>query len=171
VTAAVPDYPEPFEAWRAWRVVRRHDALAIGSIVRSTVWPAGEPLVAECLRPLRKLRDRLGRHGPQVPAESCDCGIYGARLDIVGHYLTELAGRDGGGSVHVVGRVLLWGEVVECERGYRASHAYPARLYVLAHERRARDVALGLRRYGVPIELLPAGRVDATDLLARRLAA
>jgi hypothetical protein len=29
----------------------------------------------------------------------------------------------------VIGQVFLWGCVVECERGWRASHAYPARLF------------------------------------------
>jgi hypothetical protein len=31
---------------------------------------------------------------------------------------------------HVIGRVMLWGEVVECEHGWHAACAYPAHLYV-----------------------------------------
>jgi hypothetical protein len=56
----------------------------------------------------------------------------------------------------VAGRVLLWGTVVECEHGWRASHAYPDRIYV----QRGADsplldrigVAGGLASYGVPVE-------------------
>jgi hypothetical protein len=52
----------------------------------------------------------------------------------------------------------LWGEVVECERGFRASHAYPLRLYLpvdcTAEDRD--DVAHALGSYGVPVELLSA---------------
>jgi hypothetical protein len=38
----------------------------------------------------------------------------------------------------VAGRVRLWGTVVECERGWRASHAYPSRLLVALDDGRSR---------------------------------
>jgi hypothetical protein len=49
--------------------------------------------------------------------------------------------------------------VVECEQGWRASLAYPERLYVpvldaTGPESRAAQVALDLTAYGVPVELL-----------------
>jgi hypothetical protein len=64
----------------------------------------------------------------------------------------------------VIGQVLLWGCVVESEHGWRASHAYPARLFVplgrrgrLAFlSRRAADsarVAHALHAYRLPVEL------------------
>jgi hypothetical protein len=58
---------------------------------------------------------------------------------------------------YAVGRVSLWGVVIECERGWRALYAYPARLYVprRSTSRRPhlspRDVADGLAGYGVPV--------------------
>jgi hypothetical protein len=167
-----PDYVEPFEAWRVWRVVRREDEFALGSIVQRTVWPAGEALAAECLRrrPLRRLRRRRPHEAPEA---RCDCGIYAARLECVSEYIADAPCR---GIARVLGRVALWGTVVECERGFRASHAYPARIYVpvdagdpwrISWE----EVALGLWRYGVPIEELASRAADATRQLADRQAA
>lgn len=65
----------------------------------------------------------------------------------------------------MLGRVALWGTVVECERGFRASSAYPVALYVPVGRgsnalRRALDLAAGLRRYRVPVELLPREQPD-----------
>ena len=53
----------------------------------------------------------------------------------------------------------------ECECGWRASHAYPARLYVpLGKQGRfsilfgyGADAAQALRAYGVPVELVASG--------------
>lgn len=57
----------------------------------------------------------------------------------------------------MIGHVSLWGTVVESERGWRASHAYPKQLYVpLAKRNRgaANEIEKHLRDYGVPVELL-----------------
>lgn len=70
----------------------------------------------------------------------------------------------------VIGRVSLWGSVVECEHGWRASHAYPERLYVPSlHEERetacdASEIARDLTTYGVPVEPLECGLLE--DLAA-----
>ena len=84
-----------------------------------------------------------------------------------------------------LGRVSLWGSVVECEQGWRAERAYPAALYLPAlaasvsrgrlgrflRRRRsaigAPEVARGLAAYGVAVELIACRTV--TDL-ARTLA-
>jgi hypothetical protein len=149
-----PDFAEPLQAWRVWRVVRKDDRFTLGSIVQRTLWPPGEALSAECLRcrglTARILRRR--RHG--APEQDCECGIYAAELDAVGEYLSEAAYR---GVARVLGQVALWGTVIECERGLRASRAYPVRIYVPAdagHPWRVDwdEIALGLWHYGVPIE-------------------
>src|ERR671937_1015471 len=44
-----PDFVEPLEAWRVWKVVRRDGVYSLGSVIQRTVWPASEALVAECL--------------------------------------------------------------------------------------------------------------------------
>src|SRR5262249_61225355 len=75
-----------------------------------------------------------------------------------------------------LGRVALWGTVIECQRGFRASYAYPVRIYVPADAGDPwhitwEEVAFGLARYGVPVEPLAARASEATDHLAERLAA
>lgn len=171
-----PDFAEPLQGWRAWRVVGGEGGLRLGSVIKRTLWPIGVPLIAECLREpelfdwLWKRRRACGG----APDEECDCGIYAAGLEQIHPYLSEAIKPTAGAVARVLGRVSLWGTVVECERGLRASHAYPRHLYVPA------DAALrgrgdleglmaGLERYGVPIELLPASCAGAVDAIEQRL--
>jgi hypothetical protein len=84
-----------------------------------------------------------------------------------------LAGAGHGELGRALGEVSLWGRVIECERGFRASLAYPRRLYLPAdglHRRRGRLVD-DLEAYGVPVEPLSVGWIDATEELQRRVAA
>ena len=100
-----------------------------------------------------------------APQATCHCGLYASTS-------VKRAARfvQGHGSLHeaigaVIGQVSLWGSVVECECGWRASHAYPARLYVpLGKQGRfsilfgyGADAAQALRAYGVPVELVASG--------------
>lgn len=166
-----PDYVEPFVGWRVWVVVVDDaGATRLRSVVQKTVWPAGEALRAECCqrRVLAKLL-RRPQHGP-VPLPSCQCGIYATELTELEPLLAEAPWETG---ARVVGRVSLWGDVIECERGWRASLAYPAHLYVpLRDGRRPRlgqeEIAAGLADYGVPVELLPCRPSQAVTQLARR---
>ena len=167
-----PDYAEPFEVWRVWRVVRHAGAYWLGSIVQETIWPVREAFVAECLRGRRLLtRLRSSRH--LAPEAGCECGIYGTSLEGVAPYLADAPCR---GIARVVGRVALWGWVVECERGFRAACAYPLKLYVPVDAGEPwcvdlEDVAFGLSRYGVPIEPLASRAAEAQSVLAERPAA
>jgi hypothetical protein len=161
-----PDFIEPFEAWRVWTLVRRDDEYSLGSVVQRTLWPAREPFTAECLRHrlLRGLRRR--RHA--APDVRCECGIYAAALEHVGRYVAD---APCGVVPRVLGQVALWGTVVECERGFRASHAYPKRIYVPADAGEPwrigwEEVALGLWRYGVPVVGLAARAGEAPRHLA-----
>jgi hypothetical protein len=176
-----PDFVDPLGAWRAWRVVRkdgeyglRQDReFSVGSVVRRTLWPAGEALIAECLgcRGLFGRFRRKRRH--DAPEARCECGIYATALERVGQYVADAPCR---GVAHVLGQVALWGTVIECERGFRASHAYPTRIYVPADAGDPwriswEEVAFGLTGYGVPIEPLAARAAEATRHLAERQAA
>jgi hypothetical protein len=175
IEAEAPDFAEPLEAWRVWRVLRTDGRLTLASVVHSTPWPVGRELTAECLRSPR-LWSRL-RHttSHSAPEPLCDCGIYGTTLERAGEYLgIDVPARRRG--VRVLGVVSLWGSVVDCERGYRASRAYPTRIYVPADAasgsaRGADDVARDLTRYRVPIELLTFSSAEAMDALTERRAA
>jgi len=75
----------------------------------------------------------------------------------------------------VLGQVALWGTVVECERGFRASHAYPIRIYVPRddhlHEFADADrVVAGLACYGIPVESMDASCAEAPRVLSREFA-
>lgn len=171
----VPDFAQPIEAWRVWRVVEDADGeVVLGSVVQPTLWAPGNAFSAECLRcrrPWVRLRRRRKHDAPQP---GCECGIYASSLHHVGQYLNGFAAQSR--SARVLGQVFLWGTVVECDRGFRASHAYPSRIYVPAdagrwRERGCEQIAFGLWRYDVPVELLDSRYADATRVLAERLAA
>src|SRR5919206_236078 len=125
-----PDFVEPVVGWRVWLVVDRAGEVRLRSVVYPTLWEPRVETVAECVH--------LKRHPPQVgfsnhsaPWSRCDCGIYAARELVDGvHYLraSDAPGADVLG--RVFGRVSLWGSVVESERGWRGSHAYPAHLVI-----------------------------------------
>jgi hypothetical protein len=168
-----PDFAEPFQAWRVWQVVRRDGEYNLGSIVKRTLWPAGEALAAECLDCRRLFPWPRRKRDHAAPEVRCDCGIYATALDDIGPYVAEAPCR---GVARVLGQVALWGTVIECERGYRASHAYPTRIYVPADAGDPwrvgwEEVALGLCRYCVPLEPLAARAVEAPYHIAARQAA
>jgi hypothetical protein len=157
--SAAPDYIEPIVGWRSWLVVREGEGFRLRSVLYEALWPARGELIACCLR-----RSSLWRRSCEhvAPAYRCRCGVYAAKQP--GDAASYLAGRSWGDAlaVHrVIGTVSLWGRVVECTRGWRASHAYPKVIYVpatrgpfwLRAERRD-EVALALTDYGIPVELL-----------------
>jgi hypothetical protein len=150
--------------------------LRLSSVVYDVAWQPGETLVAECLRQRRAARRpwRKERLTHAAPEERCQCGIYAIDDPFeLGSYLdSRYADRDG--AHRIVGRVSLWGTVVESERGWRASHAYPAHFYVpLPRERcdraEAEAIAAGLAEYGVPIEVVTEQATpDLLEALAPR---
>jgi hypothetical protein len=168
-----PDYAEPVEAWRVWRVVAGDGGYRLGSVVKPTLWPPAEPLVAQCLRNPRLLPWlRRGQRGERpVPGLDCECGIYAAELSELGPYLSDTYLTPP--VMRVLGKVSLWGTVIECERGYRASHGYPSLIYVPAdavgHGRGRYDELLrGLETYGVPVERVPARCAEAAWVLEQK---
>lgn len=156
----VPDYIAPVQGWRLWLVVCRAESLQLASIVYDVSWPQGQPLEAQCLHRrrlgMRTWRKEQPRHA--VPDSSCRCGIYAASNPFrLGAYLdSDFVRRR---AVHlVVGRVSLWGTVIESERGWRASYAYPSHLYVplvaRANGPTADTITAELAAYGVPVEVV-----------------
>jgi hypothetical protein len=156
-----PDFAEPIQGWRAWYVLGQEWKARLRSLYFPLLWEPGRRAEAECLH-RRLLRPwRRGEH--EAPQERCGCGIYATTTpSAAADYLRfgELA--PGETIVYALGRVSLWGLVVECERGWRGSYAYPAALYVPT--RLVADVPLltphevadGLADYGVPVMVASA---------------
>jgi len=160
---AAPDYAEPLCAWRLWEVEDVEGAPLLRSLYRLSFWPVGAPFEARCEAQRLRL-SRRPRHA--APSETCSCGIYGAPFELIRR---KLAVDDGlpPGCLFVLGTVSLWGDVLECERGWRAALAYPSRLFVPLGVPCAAERAVGLRDYGVPVELLQTSTIaDALDDVA-----
>lgn len=175
MTSAAPDLVEPILGWRCWQAVEAVDgSAALGSVVYPTVWPRRRRFDAQCEAAHWHLRAPFRRtHEHPAPAASCGCGVYA--VPDVERALRYLDWDGGGRRSHlrVLGLVRLWGVVLECDRGWRAEHAYPLRLYVVSPTRRRRDgdeaaVAAELAAYGVPVDSLPCPLTAVVDELERR---
>jgi hypothetical protein len=155
----VPDYVEPVVGWRTWAIARTPQGVRLRSVIFGTVWQPRLELVAQCLSRPRRFFLRPWRRRPvhAGPYRDCGCGIYAAsRLDRAGIYLEDRRSTPAWTTLNrVIGLVALWGDVIECDVGWRASRAYPVRVYVPSYAGRHGD-ASSVRRdllvYGVPVE-------------------
>jgi hypothetical protein len=153
--SAAPDYCEPTEGWRVWLVVEDRGALRLASVLYPTIWTPREEAVARC-------ELSSGTAVPHLaPSGECTCGLYAAASLTAAIAYFDGCGQKSYRPVYrVIGRVSLWGRVIEGDRGWRASHAYPSRLYVPAHPLggessiSGEDVGFALADYGVPVELV-----------------
>lgn len=167
-----PDFAEPVRAWRAWFVVPDERTLRLRSLFVPLLWEPGRHVEAECLH--RRLLRPWRRKSHGAPHKLCECGIYATTtLSGATDYLRLMQPAAPEAIQYAVGRVSLWGVVIECERGWRASCAYPAALYVPTRSaaRRAltpREVAEELAGYGVPVTVTdasdPAQLAEAIEL-------
>jgi hypothetical protein len=106
---------EPILAWRSWTLTGRRDgeSLLLRPVTAgSRAWRPREVAQATC---------RLA-WSHEAPNADCSCGLHATR-DI--DFLRRTR------SPAVLGRVALWGRVIEHEHGYRARFAYPQRLRLI----------------------------------------
>jgi hypothetical protein len=103
---------EPVLAWRTWALTGRRDGteLLLRPVAgRSRPWRPLEPTEAACKHA------RLH----SAPNVDCSCGLHGTHgVDILRHTRCPAA----------LGRVALWGRIVEHDLGYRAQFGYPQTL-------------------------------------------
>jgi hypothetical protein len=168
-----PDYFEPVIGWRSWAVVRNGADFRLRSVAFTDVWPVHEAFVARCYEEVSRLHLRFWRKPPRHRPISldCPCGIYAA-ADVASaaaylHLYDDVPQR----SVchRALGRVALWGTVVEGELGWRSSHAYPQEIFLPAVGARRRvgleRIIDGLSVYGVPVQVLEDnGAIGARSL-------
>jgi hypothetical protein len=155
-------YTEPIVAWRLWRV-RRLDTLAgerpprlaaAGRLGIPKFWEPRAATTAVC---------SSYRTSHEAPWPSCRCGIYGLRTRELAEQALGKYAR-GGAPNWALGRVSLWGRIVECEQGWRAEYAYPYDLVLFTN-----DAALGdeLRKlYAVDVTVR-SRRPRASDRVRR----
>ena len=165
-----PDFAEPFFGWRVWLLSREPEGFRLKSLVHKVVWQPGAPLEASCLRRRSYLSwvREPAEHEP--PDEACECGVYATQAELLGEYLC--LGPIDRPLACAFGRVALWGTVLECERGWRASAAYPYHLYLPSealarHGQAPYEIALHLADYGVPVEVVDRDLRSALPELAR----
>ncbi|MFB3739495.1 MAG: hypothetical protein ACE14W_11105 [Candidatus Velamenicoccus archaeovorus] len=132
---ARPELTEPVMAWRAWTLSTGRRGVRLEPIAgRRSAWPPGEPARASC-----------PRHCRPVPGLLCLCGLYATRDPLLLRQARSPA---------AIGRVALWGRIVEHDHGYRAAFGYPARLALVCMfcfwqwgpQRARADVVARLRR-------------------------
>lgn len=170
---------DPVVGWRVWRVLRPIDR-KMSAIELATELLAGERegedgQVEGLFRPrLRSLtqpvywaprtelestcdlvRDGVPAHGGG-PDSACECGVWALRTresadEVFGAY------ADSGVPV-AIGRVALWGRIIEHNRGWRGQFAYPLDLEAFGAAPAA--VADLAEQYGVPAQLLTAADLE-----------
>jgi hypothetical protein len=167
----IPDLVEPIEAWRVWRVAVCQGRVVLTSVFTSVIWEPAVPLAASCSVGHRSLsrpwRVELNDH--PAPDLDCRCGIYGVPSAAGARPYLErppVLCRD----ERVIGRVALWGDVVEGQSGWRASHAYPVELFVplppvvqkgLRRRAYAEEIRIALEEYRVPVDLVATSALAA----------
>jgi hypothetical protein len=167
VHGEAPDRIEPVRGWRVWDVVLLDGAPRLCSLAFWSIWIPGKAARATCRRvPLEGVVAGLPPH--DAPAEACRCGLYATVGAAETLQYSQNVGRRGDTVHRVIGRVSLWGTVIECEGGWRGALGYPAAVFVPAVRRRrlrgglsragvpVEQIAEGLEVYGVPVELLDA---------------
>lgn len=111
----VEESTEAIVAWRAWALTGRRDGtnLLLRPVAgRARAWIPGHPAEAGC---------RLGWFH-DAPHVECTCGLHGThQIDLLRRTRNPA----------VLGRVALWGRVIEHELGFRARFGYPQRVRLI----------------------------------------
>jgi hypothetical protein len=139
--------PDPIVGWRLWQVRPHDDGHRLESFTAHHVtWPACRRLEAGC-----------SVHGSHAPAAGHECGIYAFRTrehaeDLLRRYVgvrqrygrnDELPPAPWPARPIALGRVSLWGRILEREHGFRAQYAYPYDVVVLGGDD---EIVRALRR-------------------------
>jgi hypothetical protein len=114
----MPDYVEPFTAYRAWQ----WDADGVKSL-NSVLWEPRVAFVAKCQHATFGTIAAACPELHPVPCENCTCGMYAA---INFQHLIDIDYATRG--IH--GEVSLWGRLYKHTLGWRAQYAYPKHFIV-----------------------------------------
>jgi hypothetical protein len=129
----IPDLVQVITAYRAWRAESVNGQVRLVALGVDVVWQPRRKAKAECIRwassRMRRLlfkeEEECREH--EAPDFHCCCGIWGFKS--IENLLSAL-GRGGRSyTPSVIGKVSLWGRVIETENGFRAQYAYPEELW------------------------------------------
>jgi hypothetical protein len=119
------------------------------------LWPPLQPIVAVCSK-------FNSKH--EAPWPSHECGVYALRTrrlaeDRLQGFLNSTNGDKA--EAWAIGRVSLWGRVIECERGWRGQYGYPYAITVLSDDESL--VPRLARVYAVDVDAGPPPLVEPED--------
>lgn len=166
----VPSHVSPIVGWRIWNCSQ---GKLYSPLISVYEWPWLEAAQSRCHDAYIWFREEHG-----APESNCRCGLYALKEPV------SLLGVDLDGSTpfeskltkdthgYVIGRVALWGSVVEHEDGFRAQYGYPLELYLPANKLETLGVELA-QNYQVPVRDLkeldvPLEAVDANTSALHR---
>ena len=132
----MPERIEPITAWRAWKAFNDNGwkLKAIGS---TGTWEPKKAMEAVCNK---------NKQDHPAPGYGCECGIWS--FNTLEDLVPVLAGYS---EIKIIGQVAIWGRVIECEKGFRSSHAYPTELWILSEEKSLEQLGY---TYGVPVRII-----------------
>jgi len=147
----LPDLSDAVQGWRAWTVERTLPKFGLApKLFSATYDDYWAPHVAH-----RALCEYHGdKEGHHIPDERCTCGFYAAKslkhLLSMGYATFNYSGQPN--RELVIGKVAMWGKVLEGNQGWRTEYAYPVILYIpYTLPELQRPLADG---YGVPVTML-----------------
>lgn len=161
---------EAIIGWRVWVVLSEispdgsswvNGEYGLLSPLIHTIWPCRARFEAEPKCYLYD-PDGTGEGEHMSPNEHCVCGIYAVKDELTASkYLRnelsvtrswrEKIASEGGIFRFAIGKVSLWGNVIEHENGYRAQYAYPYEVILIDGDE---NIAGSLRRqYQVDVKL------------------
>ena len=130
----VPDRVEPITAWRAWKVYNDAGIWKLKAVGMTGVWEPRKAMEAIC---------GASKEKHPAPGYGCECGLWSfTTLDDLVPALENYT------DLKVIGKVAIWGRVIECEHGFRSSHAYPTELWLLDNQDNLEQLGY---TYGVPV--------------------
>lgn len=135
----LPDLIEPIYAWRIWQVQKINFGDNGGIDYRLRAMNFDSPGVWDSVQEAQCKRDTKYAHAnarcAKVPARFCSCGFYAKKNSelLIREFWYDIFWRAEilrGFYAVAVGRVSLWGKIVEHEDGYRAQFAWPRSIMI-----------------------------------------
>jgi hypothetical protein len=164
--ARIPDLVQVITAYRAWRVESVNGQVRLSALGMDVVWEPRQKAEAVCMQWASwKMGRLLSKEAcpleHEAPDFHCCCGIWGFKSI---ENLRLALGRTYRPSV--IGKVSLWGRVIETENGFRAQYAYPEQLWVCEASSPAEELGLV---YGVPVRTAKLGDLNTIAMIDKTL--